>query len=101
MRQHQIAYRPRTLLTTRSQPVGGNEVAIALPRTVSDDSTRATIRAESSFPIAWTKMLHVVSRCVFLLNVLGPAPEYVSEGWYWNEIFSSLKRLDVLFVPKW
>ena len=116
MRQHQIAYRPKTNAydaftaqqmrdeVTDLALFGTNGIEMIPPGI--DDAMQSP-----HFPIAWTKMLHVVSEWCDLLDVNvsmwypaffknydDPETSRKAEA-HWNEIFSSLKRLDVLFVP--
>jgi len=116
MRQHQIAYRPKTNAydaftaqqmrdeVTDLALFGTNGIEMIPPGI--DDAMQSP-----HFTISWTKMLHVVSEWCDLLDVNvsmwypaffknydDPDTSIKAEA-HWNEIFSSLKRLDVLFVP--
>ncbi len=116
MRQHQIAYRPKTNAYDAFTPqqmrdevtdlalFGTNGIEMIPPGI--DDAMQSP-----HFTIAWTKMLYVVSEwCdrldvnvsiwypAFFKNYDDPETSRKAEA-HWNEIFSSLKRLDVLFVP--
>ena len=115
MRQHQIAYRPKTNAydaftaqqmrdeVTDLALFGTNGIEMIPPGI--DDAMQSP-----HFTISWTKMLFVVSEwcdCLdlnvsiwypaFFKNYDDPDMSRKAEA-HWNEIFSSLKRLDVLFV---